>query len=151
MFHMFHSVFFHWYTTISPRKKNPGNGHEKKADLKIVSVSAPNPPKFCLGIWLKRVESLSRLFPALLYFEYRLWLKICEQLISEFCAVPNKLYLYLYVSHQCKKIPWTQAVQINNERNTNSIDQWEGTESIKAFTRNCAMPFIFVARSRWDF
>ncbi len=42
---------------------------------KKVGVSAPNPLKLCLWIRLKRVDSfdsLSRLFPAFLYFEYRL-------------------------------------------------------------------------------
>jgi hypothetical protein len=42
-------------------------------DLQKVSVrvSAPNPLKLCIRIQL-RVDSLSRLFPAFLCFEYRL-------------------------------------------------------------------------------
>ncbi len=35
----------------------------KGVDRKKVSVSAPNPPKLCLWIQLKSVDSLSRLFP----------------------------------------------------------------------------------------
>ena len=35
----------------------------KRVDRKKVSVSAPNPPKLCLWIQLKSVDSLSLLFP----------------------------------------------------------------------------------------
>ncbi len=42
----------------------------KEVDSQKVSVSVPNPPKLCLGIWLNRVNSWSRLFPAFLCFQY---------------------------------------------------------------------------------
>jgi hypothetical protein len=55
----------------------PRNLDTKGVDAQKVSVSAPNPPKLCLGIRLKRVDSLSRrLFPAFICFEYRLMLRL---------------------------------------------------------------------------
>jgi hypothetical protein len=44
----------------------------KGVDSQQVSVSAPNPPKLCLRIRLKLVNSLNQLFPAFLCFEYSL-------------------------------------------------------------------------------
>ncbi len=68
-------------TSIYPLKNPtapppPPTSPEKEVTRKKVSVSAPNPLKLCLWIQLKRVDSLSRLFPAFLYFEYRLWIRI---------------------------------------------------------------------------
>ncbi len=44
-----------------------------ESTYKKIGVSAPNPPKLCLWIRLKKVDSLRLLFPAFIYFEYR-WL-----------------------------------------------------------------------------
>ncbi len=50
----------------------PPHPQERESTRKKGDVSCPNSLKLCLWIRLKRVDSLSWLFPAFLYFENRL-------------------------------------------------------------------------------